>query len=68
MEGGVSVKKNVRIIPKRKAIDVERLAEALFALASSLDDPSVSPKIDIDARKLKTEMKGGRPTRKGSAA
>jgi hypothetical protein len=61
------VNKKLRIIPKRRPTDVERLAEALLDLAASLDD-NERQRLAAEDTKLRKQLGGGRRTQKGSAA
>jgi len=57
----------VRIIPKRRVIDVDRLAEALLDLVAELDNDS-KQESEVQGRALPKQSKGGRPAQKGTAA
>jgi hypothetical protein len=57
----------VRIFPKRRVIDVERLAEALLDLVAAIDDES-KQESETQGDTPRRQVKGGHPGQKGSAA
>jgi hypothetical protein len=59
--------KQIRIIPKRRVLDVDRLAEALLDLVDTLG-PEERQRFAAEGERLLQEQKKGRKARKGSAA